>query len=153
MKKVILVFFFGILFVSCSQQESLKEYMTKSWQTTHINIKMPTYQSSDSTYVFEDDFQDNPSRIAQSQYKSDGTFVAWYLDSLGNRQGDAPGTWNIEGDSLKIEYSYGGRDVKVSYFIEKTAEGFIGTSKNDWDGDGIVDDLLVMETKQINIED
>ena len=149
MRKVAFIFIFGIIFASCKQEESLQEYMAKSWQTTYIKIEMPTYQSSDSTYVFEDDFKNNPARIAQSQYKNDGTFVAWYLDSLGTRKDDAPGIWNVKGDSLFIEYEYNGKASKIAYRIKKTEEGFEGTSKHDWDEDGENDDLLIMKTKQI----
>lgn len=153
MKKIAFILLFGIVFVSCNQEKALQEYMTKSWQTDYIKIEMPTYRSSDSTYVFEDDFKNNPPRIAQSQYKSDGTFVAWYLDPSGNRLGDAPGTWKIKGDSLMIEYEYNGRVSKVSYHIKKTEEGFEGTSKYDWDEDGENDDLLIMKTKQIELKE
>ncbi|MFY0602512.1 MAG: hypothetical protein JXQ93_01075 [Flavobacteriaceae bacterium] len=145
---------FGILFVSCKEEASLKEYMTDSWQTTYLKIEMPTYQKSDSISIYEDIFEGSPpERRAQSSYKSDGTFIAWSLDKKGKRFGDSPGKWNIKGDSLHIEYFYGGRDVKVAYYIEKTAEGFKGTSKYDWDEDGANDDLLIMKTKRIYLNE
>jgi hypothetical protein len=153
MKKVVFILVFGILFASCKQEESLQKYMTDSWQTTYLKIEMPTVQKSDSTSVIEDKFDNNPERVAQSSYKEDGTFVAWFLDKEGKRQGDAPGKWEVEGDTLKIEYFYAGRAIKVGYHIEKTKEGFIGTSKYDWDGDGEFDDLLVMKTKRIKSEE
>lgn len=126
--------------------------MTDSWQTTYMKIKMPTYQKSDSTSVFENTFESSSARIAQSSYKEDGTFVAWFINSEGKRQGEAPGKWKVEKDSLHIEYVYGGRAVKVGYHIEKTSNGFKGTSRYDWDEDGEFDDLLVMKTKRINTE-
>jgi len=140
---------FGIVFVTCQREKSLNEYMVDTWETTYLKIEMPTFQKSDSTSVFEDTFQNNPLRRAQSSYKNDGTFVAWFLDRENKRQGDAPGKWKMEGDSLHIEYFYGGRDVKVAYHIQKTEEGFVGVSKYDWDEDGEFDDLLTMRTKRI----
>ena len=140
---------FGILFVSCNQSKSTKEYMVASWETTYLKIEMPTYQKSDSVYVFEDDFKNNPPRIAQSKYNKDGTFSAWYINPKGEKLGVSTGKWRVKKDSLYIEYFYGGRDVKVSYFIEKTVEGFNGISHYDWDADGESDDLLLMKTKRI----
>ena len=151
-KIVWLLIAFGIVFVACEEKKSLTEYMTNSWETTYLKIEMPTFQNSDSISVFEDTFENNPPRRAQSSYKNDGTFVAWFLDRENKRQGDAPGKWKMEGDSLHIEYFYGGRDVKVAYHIEKTEEGFKGVSKYDWDNDGEFDDLLIMKTKQIHAE-
>ncbi len=151
MKKIVSILIFGIVFASCQKEQTLKEYMTDSWQTTYLKIEMPTFQKSDSTNVFEDKFENNPERIAQSSYKKDGTFVAWFLDKDGKRQGDSPGKWKVEGDSLFVAFYYGERDVKVSYHIEKTEEGFVGTSKYDWDKDGEFDDLLVMKTKRIKL--
>lgn len=153
MKKIVFILVFGMLSVACKQEKPLEEYMTDSWQTTYLKIEMPTVQKSDSTTVIEDTFQNNPDRIAQSRYKEDGTFVAWFLNKERKREGDAPGNWKVEGDSLRIQYFYGGRDVNVSYYIERTEEGFKGTSKYDWDGDGEFDDLLVMKTKRIKSEE
>jgi len=143
---------FGILIVSCNQEKSTKEYMINSWETTYIKIDMKTYQKTDSTFVFEDDFKNNPPRRAQSNYKKDGTFSAWYINQKGEKNGESPGKWKVEKDSLFIEYFYGGRDVKVSYLIEKTEEGFVGKSTFDWDGDGDFDDFLIMKTKRITKE-
>jgi hypothetical protein len=153
MKKIAFILVFGMLFLACKQEESLKEYMTDSWQTTYMKIEMPTVQKSDSTSVFEDKFEGKSARVAQSSYKDDGTFVAWFLDKEGKRQTESSGTWEVKKDSLRIEFFYGGRDVKVWYHIEKTKEGFQGTSKYDWDEDGEFDDLLVMKTKRIKSEE
>jgi hypothetical protein len=140
---------FGILFASCSPKKSTKEYMIDSWETTYIKIDMATYQKSDSIFVFEDDFKNNPPRRAQSEYNKDGTFSAWFVNRDGERKGESKGKWNVRNDSLYIEYFYGGRDVKVTYHIKKTTEGFIGKSIYDWDKDGEFDDFLIMKTKRI----
>ena len=143
---------FGMLFASCNQEKSTKEYMTNSWETTYLKIDMKTYQKSDSTFVFEDDFKNNPPRRAQSKYKKDGSFSAWYINLKGEKKEESTGKWNVKKDSLFIEYFYGGRAVKVSYHIEKTEKGFTGKSKYDWDEDGNFDDILIMKTKRIQTE-
>lgn len=153
MKKVILLLAFGMLFASCKKEKSLNDYMINSWQTTYMKIEMPTFQKSDSINIFEDNFE-NPERRAQSKYNNDGTFSAWFVDRENNKLGDdSSGKWKVVGDSLFIEFYYGGRDVKASYFIQQTEEGFIGTSLSDWDYDGEFDDLLIMKTKRINLKE
>ena len=149
LKNILFFVFLGTLFVSCNKDKSLKEYMVDSWETTYIKIEMPTYQKSDSTFVFEDDFKNNPPRRARSTYKADGTFAAWYVNQKEEKKEESTGKWDVKNDSLYIEYFYAGRDVKVSYHIEKTKEGFTGISKFDWDEDGAFDDLLIMKTKHI----
>lgn len=141
---------FGMLLASCNSEKNTKEYMINSWETTYLKIDMHTYQKSDSTFVFEDDFKSNPPRRAQSTYNKDGSFSAWFINQKGEKKEESIGKWNMENDSLYIEYFYGGRDVKVSYHIEKTENGFIGKSKFDWDEDGDFDDFLIMKTKQIS---
>jgi len=143
---------FGMLFVSCSSEKSTKEYMIDSWETSHLKIEMPTYQKSDSIYVFEDDFKNNPPRRAQSKYNRDGTFTAWYVNPENIKAGETNGQWSVKKDSLFIEYFYDGKTVKVGYFIEKTEAGFQGTSKSDWDNDGENDDLLIMNTKRLELD-
>ena len=140
----------GMLLVSCSSEKPLNEYLINSWETTYLKIDMPTFQRSDSTTVFEDKFLNNPTRRARSKYNNDGTFKAWFVNQKDEKSGETTGTWNVKNDSLYIEYFYGGRDVKVAYQIERTKEGFVGTSKYDWDEDGDFDDLLLMKTKQID---
>lgn len=153
MKKAIFLLIFGMLFASCKKEKSLNDYMLDSWETSYIKIEMPTFQKSDSLNIFEDKFENNPERRAQSKYNNDGTFSAWVVDRNDKKMGDdSPGKWKVVGDSLFIEFYYGGRDVKVSYFIQQTEEGFIGTSLSDWDYDGEFDDLLIMKTKRINLK-
>ena len=153
MKKVFLLIVFGMLFASCKKEKSLNDYMINSWQTTYMKIEMPSYLKSDSLNIFEDNFE-NPERIAQSSYNKDGTFTAWFVDKNNSKiRGDSSGKWRIIGDSLFVDFYYGGRDVNVGYYIQRTEEGFKGTSKYDWDEDGEFDDLLVMKTKQINLEE
>jgi hypothetical protein len=142
----------GTVFISCNQEKHIKEYMVDSWETTYLKIEMPTYQKSDSTFVFEDDFKNNPPRRAQSKYKNDGTFSAWFINQKGEKQGESKGKWNVKNDSLFIAFFYNGRDVEVGYHIEKTAEGFIGKSLYDWDNDGEFDDALLMKTKRITVK-
>ena len=140
---------FGIFFVSCTQEKSTEEYMIDSWETTYVKIEMPTYQKSDSTFVFEDDFKNNPPRRARSTYDKDGTFTAWFVNQENEKKDKTNGKWSVRKDSLFIEFHYTGRDIKVGYLIERTKEGFIGKSTFDWDADGEFDDFLLMKTKRI----
>lgn len=138
-----------MLFVGCSKEKSLKDYMVNSWETTYLKIEMPTFMKSDSTNVYEDKFLNNPERRARSTYNNDGTFIAWSVNQKDEKSGESKGKWRVENDSLFIEYFYGGRDVKVAYLIERTTEGFIGKNIYDWDEDGEFDDSLLMKTKKI----
>lgn len=148
-KSFLFVVLFGILLASCNQEKSIKEYMIDSWETTYLKIDMKTYQNSDSTFVFEDKFLNNPPRRAQSKYNKDGTFSAWFINPKGEKKGESKGKWNVKNDSLFVSFFYGGRDVNVGYLIEKTTEGFVGKSTYDWDEDGAFDDFLIMKTKRI----
>lgn len=149
LKKILPLAFIGMFIASCNQEKSIKEYMVNSWETTYLKIEMPTFHKSDSTSVFEDKFLNNPPRRARSTYNEDGTFSAWFVNQKNEKAGESKGTWKVKNDSLYIEYFYGGRDVKVSYLIEKTKEGFIGKSTYDWDEDGEFDDFLIMKAKRI----
>lgn len=59
---------------------------------------------------------------------------------------------NVVGDSLQVSFFYNNKEMKVSYKITKTEEGFMGESKYDWDNDGVADDFLTMKTKEIKTE-
>ena len=152
MKNLLFLIVFGIFFASCMSEKTLDSYMVNSWQTTYLKIDMPTYLKSDSIYVYEDTFEVDPQLIAQSTYFDDGTFKAWYLNPQGEKLNESLGKWRIEGDSLFVAYDYQGKNSKVSYYIEKTEEGFKGVSLHDWDSDGEFDDLLVMKTKRIVLD-
>ena len=151
-KYLSLITLFGILIVACEKENSLKEYMTASWQTTYLKIEMPTYEKSDSLEVYEDKFDNNPELVAQSKYNVDGTFNAWFINSKGEKVSESDGKWNVENDSLFLEFFYNNRDMKVSYHITKTEDGFIGKSTFDWDNDGAFDDFLTMKTKRIKTD-
>ncbi len=151
-RNLIFIIFFGILIVACSKEKSLKEYMTDSWQTSYLKLEMLTYEKSDSLEIYEDKFDNNPELIAQSKYNADGTFNAWFINNKGERISDSKGKWNVKEDSLFVSFFYDGRDMKVSYHITKTDEGFIGKSKFDWDNDGDFDDFLTMKTKRIKTD-
>lgn len=150
--KIILFSFLGMLFFSCTKEKSLNKFMVDSWQTTYLKIEMPTYQKSDSLEIYEDKFDNNPKLIAQSKYNSNGTFSAWFVNNRGEQISKSNGTWNVVGDSLFVAFFYNERNMKVSYKITKTKEGFIGKSKYDWDEDGDFDDLLTMKTKRIHLD-
>jgi len=152
LKNILFFVFLGILFVSCKKDKSLKEFIVDSWETTYIKIDMPTYQKSDSTFVFEDDFKNNPPRRARSIYHEDGTFSAWYVNQQEEKKDESIGKWNVIMDSLYVEYFYNGKNVKTAYHIKKTAEGFIGKNVYDWDNDGAFDDVLIMKTKRLHAE-
>ena len=145
-KHIIFLIIFGTFFVACKKEKTVKEYMINSWQTSYLKLEMPTYQKSDSLNVYEDKFDNNPELVAQSKYNEDGTFSAWFLNKKGEHISSSKGKWNVVNDSLFVEFNYGGRDMKVSYHITKTEEGFLGKSKYDWDEDGDFDDLLTMKT-------
>ncbi len=148
-KTFFIIALFGMLFVSCKQEKSMKEFMTDSWETTYLKLEMPTYEKSDSLVVFEEKFDNNPELIAQSKYNKDGTFSAWFVDRKGGHISDSEGTWKVKEDSLFVDFFYDGRDMKVGYKITRTAEGFQGESNYDWDNDGAFDDFLIMKTKRI----
>ena len=148
-KYFLVIAIFGTFFGACKKEQPLKEYMVNSWETTYLKLEMQTYQKSDSLKVYEDTFDNNPELLAQSIYNADGTFSAWFLNQKGEHVSNSDGTWNVENDSLFVAFFYAGRNMKVSYHITKTDEGFLGKSKYDWDEDGDFDDLLTMKTKII----
>lgn len=151
-KTLFFITLFGILFASCEPELSTKDFMVDSWQTTYLKIEMKTVNNTDSLSVFEDKFENNPELVAQSKYNKDGTFSAWFKNKNGEQVSKSTGKWNVVDDSLTVEFNYGGRDMKVSYFITKIDDGFIGKSTYDWDEDGKYDDLLTMKTKRIKTE-
>lgn len=133
-----------------SKDFSLSEFMVDNWETTEISIAMPTANGKDSTVVFNDDFS-NPSAVrAQSTYFPDNHFAAWYV-SDGEKVGYTEGSWSTKDDLLTVEYTYSNRKVNPTYKVEVIDEGFKATSIYDWDGDGAVDDTLVMKTKRIDL--
>lgn len=146
------ILIFGMLFGACKQEESLEKYMAKSWETSYLKIEMPTFENTDSLNVFEDKFDNNPIQVAQSKYNLDGTFTAWFLTNSNQKILETDGTWNVVGDSLQVSFFYNNKEMKVSYKITKTEEGFMGESKYDWDNDGVADDFLTMKTKEIKTE-
>ena len=149
--KFFYLFLFGMLFASCESEISTKDFMIDTWETTYLKIEMYTVNKTDSLSVYEDKFENNPKLVAQSKYSKDGTFTAWFRNEKGDHVSNSKGTWDIVGDSLTVEFNYGGRDMKVSYHITKTEQGFIGKSKYDWDEDGDFDDILTMKTKRIKL--
>ncbi|WP_298882195.1 hypothetical protein [uncultured Polaribacter sp.] len=151
-KTLFFITLFGMLFASCEPELSTKDYMINSWETTYLKIEMETVNNTDSLNVVEDKFDNNPELVAQSKYNKDGTFSAWFKNKQGNHVSNSSGKWNVVEDSLTVEFHYGGRDMKVSYHITKTENGFVGKSKYDWDNDGKFDDLLTMKTKIIKNE-
>lgn len=124
--------------------------MVNSWETTYLKIEMPTVNKTDSLQVYEDKFENNTNVLAQSKYNTDGTFSAWFINKENKKINESSGTWFIKDDSLHISYFYNGRNVAVSYAITPNENGFVGTSKYDWDNDGEFDDLLTMKTKVIS---
>lgn len=151
--KHISIFIFGLLFTACNQnnKKSLKNYMIGNWETTNINIKMITVNKTDSTSVFEDNFSKPNVARAQSSYKKDGTFSAWFKQYDGKKTDETNGKWTTKNDSLYIDYIYLGKQVKASYKITKIKNGFKGKSLYDWDNDGEFDDTLIMNTKRIKL--
>lgn len=122
--------------------------MLHTWETEYIKITMPTQNGTDSLFVYEDDFSKPNSIKAQSIYFSDGTFESWYLKN-NKPMNKTKGNWHTKGDSLYIDYFYNQRQVKATYFIKITKNGFHGKSIYDWDNDGQKDDTLIMKSKRL----
>lgn len=150
---IIRIFLFGILFAACKKEKktALKDYMIGTWQTEYIKIEMPTVNKTDSTSVFEDDFSKPNTGRAQSTYKNDGTFNAWFKKPNGEKTGETSGKWKTKNDSLYVDYPYLGKQVQAWYSIKKTKEGFEGNVIYDWDNDGEFDDTLIMKSKRIKL--
>lgn len=161
-KSIVFVLFFGIFFAACKNDkkevaksekttQSLQDFMIGNWETQYIKIEMPTVNKTDSTSVFEDDFSKPNSGRAQSNYKKDGTFSAWFKQPDGKKVGETNGTWKTKGDSLFVNYPYLGKQVKAWYFIKKEKNTFEGKVIYDWDNDGEFDDTLEMKSKRIEL--
>ena len=165
-KHFITTLIFGILFVTCKQEKKeniknvnrisitkplLRDYLVGSWETTYLKIEYLTANETDSTAVFEDDFSTPSSGKAQSSYKNDGTFTAWFKKVDGEKVGETSGVWKTSGDSLFVDYPYLGKQVQAWYLITQTKNGFSATSTYDWDNDGENDDTLLMKTKRIEL--
>ncbi|WP_299000874.1 hypothetical protein [uncultured Tenacibaculum sp.] len=142
---------FGMFFVACKQEKEplLKDYLIGNWETTYLKIEYLTANETDSTSVFEDDFSKPTSGKAQSSYKNDGTFTAWFVQPDGQKIGETTGKWETKGDSLFVDYLYLGNQVQAWYTIKITENGFEAASRYDWDNDGEKDDTLLMKTKRI----
>jgi len=149
LKNSYLILIVSIIIISCAKEISTKDYMIASWQTTYLKIEMRTAHKSDSLEVYEDKFENNTELIAQSKYNADGTFSAWFLNEQKEKIAKSTGIWSVIDDSLFVGFTYKGRDMKVSYHITKTKEGFLARSMYDWDEDGDFDDILTMKTKRI----
>lgn len=147
------IFTLGSIIHQCgtTQQKDLNQFMVDSWQTSFIKITMPTHMGSDTTSVYEDKFTKKNTFLAQSVYRNDGTFEAWYLSPKGERKNRTTGQWQASGDSLNLSYVFNKKDVRVHYQITETNEGFEGVSVSDWDNDGVKDDTLIMRTKRIDL--
>lgn len=131
------------------QEKSLDTYMVGTWETSYIKIEYPTYQKADSSFVFEDDFSKPNIGRAQSEYKNDGTFIAWFKQPDGSKVGETGGNWKTKGDSLYVDYAYLGKQVQAWYAIIPTEEGFTGKVIYDWDDDKEFDDILIMKSKKL----
>ncbi|MDY0780346.1 hypothetical protein [Tenacibaculum sp. IB213877] len=140
-----------LLLASCSspKEKNLQNYMVGSWETEYIKIEFLTINKSDSTSVFEDDFKTPNAGKAQSNYKKDGTFSAWFKQADGTKINETSGIWKTKGDSLYVDYPYLGKQVQAWYIIKQTEKGFDGKVIYDWDNDGEFDDTLIMKTKRI----
>lgn len=156
---------FGLIFASCTQdknkgeksntplkeveEKSLDRYMVGTWETSYLRIEYTTYQKTDSSFVFEDNFSKPNTGRAQSEYKNNGTFTAWFKQPNGSKVGETNGNWKTKGDSLYVDYTYLGKQVQTWYVIKPTEEGFTGKVMYDWDDDKEFDDILLMKTKKL----
>ncbi|CAM1371129.1 conserved hypothetical protein [Tenacibaculum sediminilitoris] len=159
-KNIITILVFGIFFATCKQEKKeevtstkpvLKNYLIGTWETTYLKIEYLTANETDSTSIFEDDFSKPNSGKAQSIYKNDGTFKAWFVKADGKKVSETDGKWKTSGDSLFVDYPYLGKQVQAWYTITQTKKGFNATSIYDWDSDGESDDTLLMKTKKIEL--
>lgn len=150
--KIILTCVFGMLFVACKKEKTLNDFMIGNWQTEYMKIEMPTVNKTDSTSVMEEDFSTPNSARAQSTYKKDGTFTAWFKKANGNIVGETGGSWKTKGDSLYVNYPYLGKEIKAWYVITQKENAFDGKVIYDWDNDGEFDDTLFMKSKRIILE-
>lgn len=161
-KLTTVIIVFGLIFVSCKKNKEvekngitkkefpiLKSFMLGNWETTYIKIDYKTYQKSDSSFVFEDDFSKPNTGKAQSKYNNDGTFSAWFKQPDGSKIGETNGHWKTKADSLYIDYIYNDKKTQVWYSIKKVAGGFEGKVIYDWDGDAEFDDTLFMKSKKL----
>jgi len=155
MKKSILFLAILILLYSCeNKDETLQVNMIGGWETTLLKIEYKTYNGEISDFVYEDKFQNNPPRRAQSKYYPDGTFEAWFVDPNNERIGEKTnGTWKTSKDSLFTSYFYLGKQIDAKYVVKDmdAYKSFKAFSLFDWDDDGYADDLLTMEAKRINL--
>ncbi len=151
----IIIMSFSLIFLGCKNEKNtnekkLKDFMVGKWETQYIKIEYPTYQKTDSSFVFEDDFSNPNTGRAQSEYLNDGTFTAWFKNPDSTRILETKGTWKTKGqDSLFVNYQYSGNKVQAWYSIQQKDNQFSGVAIYDWDIDGTKDDTLIMKSKRI----
>lgn len=140
-----------IFFLACTSKKE-RHFIVGSWQTSYLKITIPSAYHRDSVQVYEEDFSKAKAIKAQSTYKDNGTFIAWYLNEDGTKTSQTKGKWKVKQDSLYVEYIFKEKLVKPSYFIQQIPNGFKAISKYDWNNDGKKDDLLEMKVKKITIK-
>lgn len=151
MKNFLVIFLFALYcFSGCkNNSEYLQNFLQNKWETTFIEIKMPTHNQSDSLFIYKDNFEKEGAVKAQSIYHNDFTFESWYMLPNGRKHGQTNGKWSINGSILTVRYFYGSRQINAEYSIKTTKYGFKAKSVYDWDNDGEQDDTLFMQAKQI----
>lgn len=128
----------------------LKAVMPGTWAATYLNVKMPTYQSGDTSEVFEASEEYWEAKYQVKPYRTyfDGEqkFHTVFRGVRGDVFGEAKGIWNIFGDTLvMIEPN---KTVQYKVLIDKGMAHF--SAVLDWDQDGEEDDEFYAIFRQVS---
>lgn len=128
----------------------LKTVLPGTWAATYLNVKMPTYQSGDTTEVFEASeeyweakYQVKPYR---TYYGDDKKFHTVFRGVRGDVFGEAKGIWNVFGDTLMMIEPK--KTVQYKVLIDKGMAHF--SAVLDWDQDGKEDDEFYAIFRQVS---
>lgn len=160
MSKNLLLIVLGLLALySCKrdgkqQQEAskpdLKAILPGTWAATYLNVKMPTYQSGDTSEVFEASeeyweakYQVKPYR---TYFDNEQKFHTVFRGVRGDVFGEAKGIWNVFGDTLMMIEPK--KSVQYKVLIDKGMAHF--SAVLDWDLDGEEDDEFYAIFRQVS---
>ncbi len=161
MRKGSLLFFvlFCITHFACKREEAktadtpapdLKAILPGTWAATYLNVKMPTYQSGDTTEVFEASEEYWEAKYQVKPYRTyfgeDQKFRTVFRGIRGDIFGENKGVWNTFGDTLMMIEPK--KTVQYKILIEKGMAHF--SSVLDWDQDGKEDDEFYAIFRQVS---
>lgn len=156
----LLLLFLGVLVAwSCRRdtdrapevvKPDLKVVMPGTWAATYLNVKMPTYQSGDTSEVFEASEEYWEAKYQVKPYRTyfggEQKFRTVFRGVRGDVFGEAKGIWNIFGDTLvMIEPN---KTVQYKVLIDKGMAHF--SAVLDWDQDGEEDDEFYAIFRQVS---